>query len=103
MKGWIIYRDEENQLRPEAHEIHRLIEEAKKDNIDLEVFRPEQFDLIVTREDEKSILVDSEKKSLPDFVIPRMGAGPHISLWPCYAPWKDWASISLTTPIALRL
>lgn len=75
MKGWIIYRDDATQLRPEAYEIHRLIEEAKKEGIDLEVFKPEQFDLIITREDEKSILVNSEKRELPDFVIPRMGAG----------------------------
>lgn len=75
MKGWVIYRDDATQLRPEAYEIHRLVEEAKKEGIDLEVFKPEQFDLIVTREDERSILVNSEKRELPDFVIPRMGSG----------------------------
>ena len=75
MKGWIIYRDDATQLRPEAYEIHRLIEQAKDEGIELEVFKPEQFDLIVTREDDRSILVDSEKRELPDFVIPRMGAG----------------------------
>nr|WP_155128266.1 RimK family alpha-L-glutamate ligase [Pseudovibrio flavus] len=62
-------------MRPEAYEINRLIEQAKLEGIELEVFRPDQFDLIVTREDERSILVNSEKRSLPDFVIPRMGAG----------------------------
>jgi gamma-F420-2:alpha-L-glutamate ligase len=75
MKGWVIYRDDATQLRPEAYEIHRLVEEAKKEGIELEVFKPEQFDLIVTREDERSILVNSEKRELPDFVIPRMGSG----------------------------
>jgi gamma-F420-2:alpha-L-glutamate ligase len=75
MKGWIIYKDDATQLKPEAYEIHRLVEEAKKDNIELEVFKPEQFDLIVTQDDEKSILVDSQKRELPNFVIPRMGAG----------------------------
>ena len=75
MKGWVIYRDDATQLRPEAYEIHRLIEEAQSEGIELEVFKPEQFDLIVTREDEKSILVNSEKRELPDFVLPRMGAG----------------------------
>lgn len=53
MKGWVIYRDDATQLRPEAYEIHRLIEESKKNQIELEVFKPEQFDLIVTNEDEK--------------------------------------------------
>lgn len=75
MKGWIIYRDDATYLRPEAYEIHRLIEESKESGIELEVFKPEQFDLIVTREDDKSILIDSKKRSLPDFVIPRMGSG----------------------------
>lgn len=75
MKGWIIYKDDATQLRPEAYEIHRLLEESKNFDIDIEVFRPDQFDLIVTREDDRSILVDSEKRELPDFVLPRMGAG----------------------------
>jgi len=75
MKGWIIYKEDATQLRPEAYEVHRLVEEAHKEGIELEVFKPEQFDLIVTREDERSILVNSEKRELPDFVIPRMGAG----------------------------
>ncbi len=74
MKGWIIYKDDASQLRPEAYEIHRLLEEAKNDEIELEVFKPEQFDLIVTREDDKSILIDGKKYPLPDFVMPRMGA-----------------------------
>jgi len=75
MKGWIIYRKDLTQLSPEAYEIHRLLSEAEADGIKLEVFRPEQFDLIVTREDEKSILINGEKYELPDFVMPRMGAG----------------------------
>ncbi len=74
MKGWIIYRKDVKQLGPEAYEIHRLLEEADNYKIELEIFKPDQFDLLVTREDEKSILVDSEKRALPDFVIPRMGA-----------------------------
>jgi len=75
VKGWIIYSDSATQLRPEAYEIHRLLEEAEKYGISLEVFSPNQFDLIVTREDERSILIDSERRELPDFVIPRMGSG----------------------------
>jgi len=75
MKGWVIYKDNATQLKPEAYEVHRLLEEAKKCGIELEVFRPDQFDLIVTQENETGILVDSEIRDLPDFVIPRMGAG----------------------------
>ena len=60
MKGWIIYRKDITQLSPEAYEIHRLLSEAEVDGIKLEVFRPEQFDLIVTREDEKIILINEK-------------------------------------------
>ena len=75
MKGWIIYRKNINEISPEAYEINRLIEIANSEGITIKVFKPEQFDLIVTKEDRRSILIDGEPKTLPDFVLPRMGAG----------------------------
>ncbi|MDE3272823.1 ATP-grasp domain-containing protein [Pseudoalteromonas sp. G4] len=75
MRGWIIYKHNDLLLRQEAYEINRLVEVAKEENIDLQVFSPDQFDLTVTRDDEKSILIDGERQKLPDFVMPRMGAG----------------------------
>ncbi|TMO87503.1 ATP-grasp domain-containing protein [Pseudoalteromonas spongiae] len=75
MRGWIIYKQNEMLLRQEAYEIHRLLEVAKEENIELQVFSPDQFDLTVTRDDEKSILIDGKRQELPDFVMPRMGAG----------------------------
>lgn len=75
MNGWVIYRKNETEIKPEMYEINRLLDEASKRNIKLRVLRPEQIDLIVTREDRKSILVDGNPTSLPDFVLPRMGAG----------------------------
>lgn len=75
MRGWIIYKENARLLRQEAYEIHRLVEAAKEENIDIEVFSPDQFELTVTRDDEKSILIDGVKHPLPDFVLPRMGAG----------------------------
>jgi gamma-F420-2:alpha-L-glutamate ligase len=75
MKGWIIYKDTEENLKPESFEIQRFIEVAQQQGIGLCVLRPEQFDLIVTREDKKSIFVDGKPDALPDFVLPRMGAG----------------------------
>jgi gamma-F420-2:alpha-L-glutamate ligase len=41
----------------------------------MKVLSPEQIDIIVTREDRKSILVDNVPTALPDFILPRMGAG----------------------------
>ncbi|WP_105264365.1 ATP-grasp domain-containing protein [Pseudoalteromonas sp. T1lg76] len=75
MRGWIIYTDGANLLKPERYEIERLVAVAKEENIELEVYAPDQFDLLVTREDEKSILIDGKPVPLPDFVMPRMGAG----------------------------
>lgn len=75
MLGWILYRAHENELKPEMYEINRFLEEAEKENIQLRILKPEQIDLIVTQEDRKSILVDGKTEALPDFVLPRMGAG----------------------------
>lgn len=75
MRGWIIYKHNDLLLRQEAYEVNRLVEVAKEENIELQVFSPDQFDLTVTRDDEKSILIDGKRQELPDFVMPRMGAG----------------------------
>ena len=74
MKGWILYKHSELELKPETYEINRLLEVAKENNIEMRVLTPEQFELIVTRDDRKSILLDGETVSLPDFLLPRMGA-----------------------------
>ncbi|AKB74207.1 Coenzyme gamma-F420-2:alpha-L-glutamate ligase [Methanosarcina lacustris Z-7289] len=75
MKGWILYKSTAAELRPDLYEIHRFIEVAGEKGIELRVVKPDQFDLIVTRDDRKSILLDGEVVSLPDFLLPRMGAG----------------------------
>lgn len=75
MRGWVIYRHSAAPLSPESYEIDRLRETAADEGIELRVIQPEQFDLIVTRDDRKSILVDGRPTELPDFVLPRMGAG----------------------------
>jgi gamma-F420-2:alpha-L-glutamate ligase len=75
LKGWILYKDSANHLKPETYEIHRFVEIAKEEGIDLLVVQPEQLDLTVTREDKRSILLESEPVELPDFILPRMGAG----------------------------
>lgn len=75
MLGWLLYKDSEENLRPEAYEVHRFIGVAKQHGIELKVLSPEQIDIIVTQEDRKSILVDNIPTPLPDFLLPRMGAG----------------------------
>lgn len=75
MQGWIIYKETNTNIVPETYEVECFKKVAKEQNIDLIILKPEQFDIIVTREDRKSILVDGKPVPLPDFVLPRMGAG----------------------------
>lgn len=62
-------------MKAETFEIERFVQVAKEQDIEIRVLAPEQFELIVTRDDRKSVLVDGEVLPLPDFVLPRMGAG----------------------------
>ncbi len=75
LKGWIIYNENETEIVSERFEVDRFVEVAKEENIEILVLRPEQIDLFVTMQDRKSILVDGKVSPLPDFVLPRMGAG----------------------------
>lgn len=74
IKGIILYSKNENELTEKDHGVGRLLTAAKDRNIELQVLKPEQFELIVTRSDTKSILIDDKAAFLPDFVIPRMGS-----------------------------
>ena len=75
MQGWILYKESETNIKPESYEIDCFLSTAQKQDIKLNVYKPQQFDLIVTREDRKSIFIDGQQIPLPDFVLPRMGAG----------------------------
>ena len=75
MRAWILYKSTANAVKPEAYEIDRFEKVAAEACVDLKVLQPEQFDLTVTREDKRSILVDGKMVDLPDVIIPRMGAG----------------------------
>lgn len=74
MLGWLLYKDPAAAIRPDNYGIHRLMEAAKNNDIELKILSPEQIDIIVTREDRKSILVNEVPTTLPDFILPRMGA-----------------------------
>lgn len=74
MKGWILDKKIAEALQSDVYEMHRFIEVSQEMGLDLEVLAPEQFDLVVTRDDRKSILLDGKETALPDFLLPRMGA-----------------------------
>ncbi|KTC87080.1 ATP-grasp domain-containing protein [Legionella brunensis] len=74
MKGWILYKRSRNELTENDHGVNHLLSAAAHLQVELEVYKPEQFELVVTREDKKSILLDGARVSLPDFLLPRLGA-----------------------------
>lgn len=69
MKGWILYSD----ACSESYEIKRLKEFGEKNGIELTVYEPSNFD-IVLNSDVDYVRVNGKKKELPDFLFPRMGA-----------------------------
>ncbi|MFH1067209.1 MAG: RimK family alpha-L-glutamate ligase [bacterium] len=75
MRGWILFAEEATKLKPETYEIDRFVKEAKASKIDIEVIHPNQIDLIVPGDDPKSVLLDEKAVTLPDFILPRLGAG----------------------------
>ncbi|GAB4510302.1 MAG: RimK family alpha-L-glutamate ligase [Anaerolineae bacterium] len=75
MRGWILYKYAESELPDTAYETRRFLEVAHEQDIEIQVVKPEEFELIVTRDDRKSILLKGKVTPLPDFVLPRMGAG----------------------------
>lgn len=57
-----------------SYSLARFKEIAPSLNIELEVLSPQQFELVVTRSDKKSVLINEQVQPLPDFVLPRMGS-----------------------------
>jgi len=74
MRGWLLYKDSVDTVKPDKYSTQRLQEGATKSEIDLKVVAPEMIDLIVTRDDRKSVVLNAEPTDLPDFLIPRTGA-----------------------------
>lgn len=76
MKGMILTNRPMSELTTEKdHGVLRLLEAGKQKHIDLQIVAMNQIDLVVTREDKKSIIIDGKVTKLPDFVIPRTGSG----------------------------
>lgn len=70
MKVWILAK----KVNFNNYGNKRFKEVAKDMGIELKIFDPKDFDLIVTKEGKKSILHKGHTVDLPDCLIPRMGA-----------------------------
>ena len=64
-----------NRLTTEMYERQRFIEEAEKQNVDFSVVYADELDLIVSRDDRKSIRYQNSIVSLPDVLLARTGSG----------------------------
>ena len=71
MKLWMLG----NRLTTEMYERERFIEEADKYGIDFNLVFADEIDLIVSRDDRKSIRFRNDIVSLPDCVLARTGSG----------------------------
>ena len=70
-KGWMLVK---NKFW-ESYETNRLIEEFKKQDIEIQLVNPTTVDIFVNKDNKKSILVNGEPSDLPKFVFPRTGSG----------------------------
>ena len=64
-----------NRLTTEMYERERFIDEADKYGIDFSLVFADEIDLIVSRDDRKSIRYRNDIVSLPDCLLARTGAG----------------------------
>lgn len=71
MEVWILFNEEIESASAEAFEIRRFLAEGKKMGINVKVFKPEQFDLLVCNDDKDTVLIDGQLMPLPDFLLPR--------------------------------
>lgn len=74
MRGLVVFTKTKEQLTEKDYSLLRLIDAAEKKGIHLDVVTPNQVELVVTRADRNSILIDDKPTQIPDFVISRMGA-----------------------------
>ena len=59
----------------DKYENKRFIESAFRQQVDLKFVSPEDFEIIVTKKGERSMLHKGQPVELPDCLIPRMGSG----------------------------
>ena len=69
MKGWI-FTTQENL----SYETKRLIECFEKEGVECFAVHPNHVDIFISKENRKSVQVENEYTTIPDFVIPRVGS-----------------------------
>ncbi len=77
MEVWILYGDDVESNADLAHEVRRFKEEAARLNITLKVYKPADFDILVSDSTRDSILIHGKPVPLPDVVYPYFNHGDH--------------------------
>lgn len=82
MEVWILFNEDIDATSAEAFEVRRFMEEGEAMGIDVKVYHPEQFELLVTAEHRHSALINGKLVPLPDYVLPRtyLDEGGYFSL-----------------------
>lgn len=75
MRGWMIYKVRASALDETYYEANRFIETAKNMGVELEVYAPDEIEIVVTEDSDSSIYINGKSTTLPDFVLHRIGAG----------------------------
>ncbi len=75
MEGWILYRKPDTHISADIYEMDRFKAAAREMGIDLRIIPPEDFEITVFPDDRKRVIINGEVTPIPDFIIPRMGAG----------------------------
>jgi len=73
MKAWVLYRKRRSEITHRDNGIRRFLQAAKTQDIDLDIYSPDQFDLVATNQ-KNTILIDGHPTPLPAVVLPRMGS-----------------------------
>lgn len=74
MRCWLFFNRDLGDDVPEAHEVKRFIETANALDIDLQVLKPSEFDLVVGGNDSWSAIYQGRELNKPDLIIPRCGS-----------------------------
>jgi gamma-F420-2:alpha-L-glutamate ligase len=77
MIGWILgaYKKDSQGHKTYNHSKTRIIEEASKMGIDIVVYHPDDFEIIIGENGRERLLVEGQApERLPDFVLPMTGA-----------------------------
>ena len=77
MKVWILYGDDVESNADLAHEVRRFKAEAERMGIELKVYNPADFDLIVSEHTRDSVLIKGKPEPIPDVVYPYFNHHDH--------------------------